>query len=168
MTENTINTDNIENTINTINTDNIDYCCYIIENGRSTYVGITNNRVKRLRQHNSEISGGAKYTSSRGPGWKYVCVITNLDKITSMQLEWAIKHEHPVNASGITNRIRKMASVLNKEKFTKKSPETATLELRIEWHGTHMVNENTVCLSILEKLNKDNITITMINDMLND
>jgi len=41
------------------------YCCYILENGRSTYVGITNNRVKRLRQHNSEISGGAKYTSSR-------------------------------------------------------------------------------------------------------
>jgi len=84
-----------------------------------------------------------------------------------MQLEWAIKHEHPVNASGITNRIRKIVSVLNKERFTKKSPETTTLDLHIEWHGTHMVNENTLCLSILEKLNKDTITITMINDMLN-
>lgn len=143
------------------------YCCYIIENGRSTYVGVTNNRIKRLRQHNSEISGGAKYTSSRGPGWKYVCVINNLDKITSMQLEWAIKHEQPVNASGITNRIRKMVSVLNKDRFTKNSPETSHLELQIEWHGTDIVNENALCLSILEKINKDNITITMINDMLN-
>lgn len=147
----------------TENNDNSSYCCYIIENGRSTYVGITNNRVKRLRQHNSEISGGAKYTSSRGPGWKYVCVITNLDKITSMQLEWAIKHEQPVNASGITNRLRKMVSVLNKDRFTKKAPETTTLDLQIEWHGTHMVNENTLCLSILEKLNENNITITMVN-----
>lgn len=154
-------------TENTIHTNNSDYSCYIIENGRNTYVGITNNRVKRLRQHNSEISGGAKYTSSRGPGWKYVCVITNLDKITSMQLEWAIKHEHPVNASGITNRIRKMVSVLNKDKFTKKSPDTATLKLQIEWYGTHMVNENTLCLSILEKINKDNITMNLV-DLLND
>ena len=101
------------------------YFCYIIENGHSSYVGITNNREKRLRQHNSEISGGAKYTSLRGPGWKYVCIINNLDKITSMKLEWAIKHEQPVNASGICNRIRKLMSVLNKERFTKKSLDLA-------------------------------------------
>ena len=145
-----------------IDSDKKMYCCYIIENGRSTYVGITNNRLKRLRQHNSEISGGAKYTSSRGPGWKYVCVITNLDKITSMQLEWAIKHEHPINASGIVNRIKKIVSVLNKDRFTKKSPETVTLKLQIEWYGTYMMNDNILCLDLLEKLN-NNITISMIS-----
>ena len=139
------------------------YCCYIIENKRSSYVGITNNTEKRLRQHNSEISGGAKYTSLKGPGWKYVCIINNLDKITSMQLEWAIKHEEPINASGICNRIKKMVSVLNKKRFTKKSPETSTLELQIEWYGTHIVKDNSDCLNILERLNKNNITIDIIN-----
>ncbi len=138
------------------------YCCYIIENERSTYVGITNNRIKRLRQHNCEISGGAKYTSSKGPGWNYVCVINNLDKITSMQLEWAIKHEKPINASGIINRIKKVVSVLNKEQFTKKSPETATLKLQIDWYGTNIVNDNNSCLNILKNINKNNITINLI------
>lgn len=143
--------------------DNDNYCCYIIENGRSTYVGITNNKVKRLRQHNCEISGGAKYTSSKGPGWNYVCVITNLDKITSMQLEWAIKHEQPTNASGIVNRIKKLVSVLNKERFTKNSLETSTLKLQIDWYGTNIVNDNNLCLNILENINKKHIMINIID-----
>ena len=29
-----------------------------------TYLGITNNLQRRIRQHNCEIKGGAKYTSS--------------------------------------------------------------------------------------------------------
>lgn len=138
---------------------NNNYCCYIIENKKSTYVGITNNKVKRLRQHNCEISGGAKYTSSKGPGWNYVCVITNLDKITSMQLEWAIKHEQPTNASGIVNRIKKLVSVLNKERFTKNSLETSTLKLQIDWYGTNIVNDNNLCLNILEHINHKHIMI---------
>ncbi|QCU89255.1 GIY-YIG nuclease family protein [Thiomicrorhabdus sediminis] len=31
------------------------------------YCGITNDLGKRLRQHNGEIQGGAKYTASRRP-----------------------------------------------------------------------------------------------------
>jgi putative endonuclease len=36
-------------------------------NDNTLYTGITNNIVKRLRQHNGEIVGGAKYTRPRRP-----------------------------------------------------------------------------------------------------
>lgn len=34
---------------------------------QSLYCGITNNLQKRLRQHNGELKGGAKYTRAKGP-----------------------------------------------------------------------------------------------------
>ena len=41
---------------------------YLLECGdKSLYCGITNNLDKRLKQHNGEINGGAKYTRSRKP-----------------------------------------------------------------------------------------------------
>ena len=39
------------------------YNCYIIFNDNYSYVGITNNLSRRIRQHNTLIKGGAKYTS---------------------------------------------------------------------------------------------------------
>ncbi len=33
----------------------------------SLYCGVTNDIDKRLRQHNGEIAGGAKYTRANGP-----------------------------------------------------------------------------------------------------
>ena len=43
--------------------------CYILRNssekyGKLTYNGSTNNPYRRLRQHNQEIVGGARYTKA--------------------------------------------------------------------------------------------------------
>ncbi len=44
------------------------YYTYIIEcSDKTLYIGKTTNIEKRLRQHNGEIKGGAKYTRSRRP-----------------------------------------------------------------------------------------------------
>lgn len=112
----------------------MEWSCYIIENRGYTYVGVSNNVENRLRAHNGEIKGGAKYTTSKGKGWKHICLIHGFPtKIESMQFEWALKHIKPRNAGGITNRIKKLETLLNKTKWTSKAPYAATCPLTLEW-----------------------------------
>ena len=112
----------------------MEWSCYIIENRGYTYVGVSNNVEKRLRAHNGEIKGGAKYTTSKGQGWKHICLIHGFPtKIESMQFEWALKHIKPRNAGGIINRIKKLKTLLNKTKWTSKAPYAATCPLILEW-----------------------------------
>ena len=107
---------------------------YIIKNKNCTYAGVSPDPVRRLRQHNGEIKGGAKYTTSKGPGWKHVCIVSGFQtKIQSMQFEWALKHIPPRRASGIKNRIKKLILLLNKERWTSQSPLAETMPLIIEW-----------------------------------
>lgn len=111
---------------------------YLIYNNNYTYAGVSPEPERRLRQHNGEICGGAKYTTSKGPGWKHLCIINGFqNKIQSMQFEWAVKHVPPRNAGGIKNRIQKLFSILNKDKWTSKSPNANTVPLNIRW----MINE---------------------------
>lgn len=114
----------------------MDWSCYIIENlvRGATYVGVSNDVKKRLRAHNGEISGGAKYTTGKGKGWEHVCIIHGFPtKIESMQFEWALKHVPPRNAGGIKNRIKKLNILLNKERWTSKAPLAETMPLTVEW-----------------------------------
>ena len=119
------------------------WVCYIIENRGYTYVGVSNNAAKRLRAHNGEIKGGAKYTTSKGSGWKHICIISGFPtKIESMQFEWALKHVPPRNAGGIVNRIKKLFILCNKEQWTSNSPLAETMPLTIEWINSSYQPEN--------------------------
>lgn len=73
------------------------YLVYLLTNSQSnrTYLGITNNPERRIRQHNGEIKGGAKYTHSfRGEGiWDYKLQITNLSKSEALSIERTIKNK---------------------------------------------------------------------------
>ena len=107
---------------------------YLIKNGPYTYAGVSPDPEKRLRKHNGEISGGAKYTASKGSGWTHICLVKGFPtKIEALQFEWAVKHEAPRNVGGIDARIRKMRKVLCKKKWTSKSPLAETIPLEIEW-----------------------------------
>ena len=107
---------------------------YIIQNKGCTYAGVSPDPIKRLRKHNGEISGGAKYTKSIGPGWTHVCLVHGFQtKIQSLQFEWAVKHVPPRNSGGLIARLKKLYTVLNKSYWTSKSPAATTVPLEIEW-----------------------------------
>ena len=67
------------------------YIVYLIINksNNCTYIGITNNPERRIRQHNGELKGGAKYTNAKkGNGlWEYYGFILGLDKHSSLSIE---------------------------------------------------------------------------------
>ena len=77
------------------------YIIYLLYNtsNSSTYVGITNNPTRRLRQHNGELVGGAKYTKAKKGtgnwlfyGWLKAKEDFILIKNRSLKLEYRVKY----------------------------------------------------------------------------
>ena len=70
-----------------------EYYVYILYNlNNRTYVGMTNNLPRRIRQHNGIISGGARYTTSnKNYLWHYHTIIENLNKHDALSIEKKIK-----------------------------------------------------------------------------
>lgn len=68
-----------------------EYFLYLLINSANnyTYVGITNNMERRLRMHNGEIKGGAKYTSANKKNgiWEVYGFIYGLDKSLALSVE---------------------------------------------------------------------------------
>ncbi len=75
------------------------------------YTGSTNNPRRRHRQHNGEISGGARHTKRKGGRpWTFVVVVTGfangpLGHSQCLSFERALK-KRPVNVGGISGRVR--------------------------------------------------------------
>ena len=72
------------------------YACYVLQSlvrPSKTYVGITNDRFKRLRRHNGEIVGGAKATRCARP-WRLLAFVDGFgaDKCAALRFEWSMHH----------------------------------------------------------------------------
>jgi len=106
------------------------WTCYLVHDasGRWTYVGKTNNLVRRLRQHN----GGAKATRGRGPltlGWYITGFVCEAD---ALRFEWRMHHP-PLNLRrrGYAGRLEALAAVCLLERWTVRSPAARDTPLRV-------------------------------------
>jgi predicted GIY-YIG superfamily endonuclease len=93
------------------------YICYFLvsTNTNKTYIGITNNLTKRIRQHNGECSGGAKYTCQGRP-WKIYGYVEGFgeDKSFVLKFEWRWKYEsRKEKGNPIDRRLRAMDRLLD-------------------------------------------------------
>lgn len=105
------------------------YYCYILRNTNEkyknlTYNGFTVNLKRRLRQHNGEIVGGAKYTKNKG-NWEIYAVITGfLTKNNALSFEWQLKHvfkkRRESKYCGPSGRILSLNVILPMQKWTNK------------------------------------------------
>ena len=78
---------------------------------RKTYVGATTDPERRLRQHNKEISGGARATGmsvQQGLTWRRACYITGIPEWRSaLQIEWRWKQIGRTQYKHIKNPIHR-------------------------------------------------------------
>jgi len=98
------------------------FYCYIITNGKNTYNGYTNNLVRRLRQHNGELVGGARATRGKGV-WRYVCVLCceTWNACAAMSMEWHIKYPtnkrpRPPEFQGPLGRLKSLPLAIGNSK----------------------------------------------------
>lgn len=68
------------------------WCVYLlatVEPPSKTYVGATLDVHRRLRQHNGEISGGARATATVPGGWYRVCYVSGFEnQREALRFEW--------------------------------------------------------------------------------
>lgn len=104
----------------------MNYCYLLYTDAGQTYVGATVDPDRRLRQHNREISGGAKATSIRvneGLTWNRACYISNIPEWRSaLQIEWRWKQLGRTQFKHIKNpidrRLYSLKKLLSLEKPT--------------------------------------------------
>jgi predicted GIY-YIG superfamily endonuclease len=94
------------------------FVCYCIkaQDCTRTYIGATNDFNRRIRQHNREISGGAKSTA--GHKWEPIIQVVGFtERKKLLRFEWYWKHVIKTTEKGIYRRINMLESLLEKEEW---------------------------------------------------
>jgi structure-specific endonuclease subunit SLX1 len=92
----------------------------------STYIGATVNLVRRLRQHNKELVGGAQITSRKvlaGQTWTCYCYVEGFPNWQAcLQFEWRWKQlSRKLSLSPIEKRKAALVTLLSLDRSTTKA-----------------------------------------------
>jgi structure-specific endonuclease subunit SLX1 len=116
--------------------------CIEYNHGEKTYCGATVNFPRRIRQHNCELVGGAKYTSAAIQAgsdcneWKPVFLIHGFpNRVAALQFEWALKKQsiREKGKTRIDRRLNALDSLFQKEKVTANADLLKNWNLHIEY-----------------------------------
>lgn len=114
------------------------YCYLLLSTRRQTYIGATTDPCRRLRQHNKEIVGGAKYTTSRvneNNKWQLYCYVSGFpDERAALQFEWMWKYR---SRGGGCNPLNRKLKALNELINSSCSTSTSTPFGEYEAMGGH-------------------------------
>ena len=97
------------------------YLIYLLINtvNSCTYIGMTNNINRRIRQHNGELVGGAKYTKNKkNEGeWLIYGTINGLEKRQALSLEKKIqiRSRKTKGLTPLDRRLNCIAKLLEEE-----------------------------------------------------
>ena len=101
-----------------------------------TYIGATVDLQRRLRQHNGEITGGAKAT--RGLLWKRIAFVSGFPTWKdTLQFEWKWKWlSRKQKGNSVTKRKRALVQLLQSNQSTRSSTSFES------WNGPIMIHWN--------------------------
>jgi structure-specific endonuclease subunit SLX1 len=101
---------------------------YLLMTKNTTYVGATVDVNRRLRQHNREITGGAKATKrmvDKGHTWTRVCYVSGFPTWqAALQFEWRWKQlsrKLPQKMNPLERRMEALQQLLALEQSTSKA-----------------------------------------------
>lgn len=117
-----------------------DFVCYALFSKcrRRTYIGKTNDLLRRLRQHNGEIKGGAKAT--KGMQHDHLYFVSGFkDEKQALKFEWRMHHPggnpRSRRPSGIDGCYKTLLKVCRLKQWTKSSPLAKTIPLTIHYRN---------------------------------
>jgi predicted GIY-YIG superfamily endonuclease len=114
---------------------------YIVRSacGKHTYIGKTNDLHRRLRQHNRELTGGAKKTALHGP-WHFWTVLSGFPKgprgdICAMRVEHRLQcpkdNLNKTRTRSIKSKAKHVVEVLGLKRVGTKARVTKNLGLKV-------------------------------------
>jgi predicted GIY-YIG superfamily endonuclease len=103
----------------------MEYYCYLLYSPliQTTYIGITNNLDRRIKEHNGILRGGAKSTG-KASDWQYKSKILFQEQEMAASFEWYAKHRKNSNdkwvkTKGLDERLKRFDQLLEQENFQK-------------------------------------------------
>lgn len=110
--------------------------CYLLQSETgATYVGITEDLDRRLRQHNGALAGGAAATA--GHSWTRLCHVRGFpNQRAALQFEWAWKHRSKKQRGNpLERRLRALQELLSDARPTAlaASYDTYPTPLEVVW-----------------------------------
>lgn len=123
------------------------YFCYLITSDNLTYIGMTNNIKRRIRQHNGLIKGGARYTKKK-KNWFFLFIVGTFEnKSEAMKFEWQWKRSLSKISSSAnlnTTKKRKQWKKIKNHGLTNRIKRLIELLLTPKWRNLNIYPNNNI------------------------